>query len=747
MRKNHISLFVLLMGCLCLTRVSGQDSTQVENPWPREIISDKGTIVIYQPQVESFSELFLEARAAVSVLSSDTDEMMFGAVWFECTLNTDKDERIVYFEDVRVKSSKFPEIEEQKVQEIISFMEEEIPKWKLTISLDRLVASLDPSDESIMAQENLNNEPPEVIFTEKPSILILIDGEPIFESIEGSSYKYVVNTPFFLIQDDKQQYYLSGAGLWYVSDNLAGEWKDSENIPEDLRKIAEEAFTEEEDQPAESQDSEKIPGDKATVNDSIVPYIYVRTTPAELLQSDGKPNYAPIEGTSLLYMTNTDNDILMNISEQEYYILISGRWYRSKSLTSNNWAFINPKEVPEDFQNIPPDSEMASLRANIYGTDEAREAVLENEIPQTAVIDRKEASLEVEYDGKPQFGEISGTGMQYAVNTDKSVLLINGKYYCCDNAVWFESDSPAGPWTVSVAIPDEVDDLPPESPVYNVKYVHIYHSTPEVVYVGYTPGYVYSYTYMGCVYYGTGWYYRPWYGRYYYPRPVTYGFSVRYNPYTGWGFSYGVAWGGPAWVTFGWHSPYYGWWGPTGYRHGYYHGYHRGYRAGYYAGKQSGSYYGKRGAAAGNNVYRNRSNGVSRTGGNNYNPRNGQRISSADNKRGTTRPAGRSNNVYTDKNGNVFRKNNDNWQQRDNRQWKDASPSTRPSGNNQQGNKNVKRSQPQQNINNLDRDYNSRNRGTQRSNNFNSNRQNYQYSRPASPPAGNPGGRSVRGRK
>ena len=248
--------------------------------------------------------------------------------------------------------------------------------------------------------------------------------------------------------------------------------------------------------------------------------------------------------------------------------------------------------------------------------------------------------------------------MKYAVNTDKSVLLINDRYYCCDNAIWFESGSPGGPWLVSTEIPESVQEIPPESPVYNVKYVYIYDSTPDVVYVGYTPGYVHSYAYRGCVYYGTGYYYRPWYGVHYYPRPVTYGYSVHWNPYTGWGFSFGFSYG---WMTFGWGAPYRGWWGPTGYRHGYHYGYRHGYHSGYRAGYRAGYYAGQRSAynrptpysnraRPNNNVYANRSQGVRKTGNNRNDPRTGNRVSNADRRRPAARPANTPNNVYTDSN-------------------------------------------------------------------------------------------------
>ena len=71
-----------------------------------------------------------------------------------------------------------------------------------------------------------------------------------------------------------------------------------------------------------------------------------------------------------------------------------------------------------------------------------------------------------------------------------------------------------------------VEDIPVDVPVYNVKYVYVYHVTPEVVYVGYTPAYTGCYVYGTTIVYGTGYYYPGWYGRYYWARPATWGFSV-----------------------------------------------------------------------------------------------------------------------------------------------------------------------------------------------------------------------------
>ncbi len=164
----------------------------------------------------------------------------------------------------------------------------------------------------------------------------------------------------------------------------------------------------------------------------------------------------------------------------------------------------------------------------------------------------------------PEFKNIENLKLQYAVNTESDVFKDSNTYYLCDNAVWFKSSSPNGPWQVADERPSEVEKIPADNPKYNTKYVYIYETSPTVVYVGYTPGYYGSYVYGPTVVYGTGFYYNPWYRGYYYPRHYTYGFSIRYNPWYGWSFGFGF--GSP----FGWYGHSY-WghhhhWGPPYYR-------------------------------------------------------------------------------------------------------------------------------------------------------------------------------------
>ena len=303
------------------------------------------------------------------------------------------------------------------------------------------------------------------------------------------------------------------------------------------------------------------------------PQIIVATQPTELVVSDGEPKFESVQGTGLLYLSNTPSEVFMEVTTQHYYVLLAGRWYRGPSLDKGPWTYLPAEKLPTDFMRIPPGSAKGHLLAFVGGTTQAKEAVLDAQIPQTAAIKRSEAKLNVSYDGNPKFERIKNTHMDYAINTGTQIVRVKGKYYACDEAVWFVSDSPTGPWVVADSIRSEIETLPPDSPVYNVKFVQVYDSTPEVVYVGYTPGYVGSYVYGGTVVYGTGYLYPAWMGAVYFPIPFTWGSSPFYDPfYCSWGYGWGFGagfisgsfWGFTAGVisSHWWHG-----WGWGGWHH------------------------------------------------------------------------------------------------------------------------------------------------------------------------------------
>lgn len=680
--------FTLVLVCLLSNSSIFSQDKSGEVSWPREIKTKKAFVVVYQPQVETLTDIRLDARAAVAVTPKGTEKPLFGAAWFTSRINTDRDTRMTSMSDLKVSSIKFPDGTDQQKEELKGLLEREMQKWTISLSLDRLITSLNYNPDTDN-KEQFNTQPPEIIYADEPSILVVLDGDPIYKDLsDAPGYLEVINTPFLLMSDVmKKNFFLYGNGTWYKAGALSDKWEPTSDVPYVLEALGRKA---EKEKKKEAEEEPLVTGPVK---------VFLRTHPAELIQSKGKPDFSPVEDTHLLYLTNSEDDILMDIETQQYYVLLSGRWYKTANLTSNSWHYVPQNELPSEFASIPADSDLGSVRTNIAGTPEAHEAILDNTIPQTAEIDRRQATVEVSYDGTPEFDRIKGTSMEYAVNTDQSVLKINNQYYCCSDAVWFVANGPYGPWSVCVDVPETVQDIPPEYPVYNVKYVHVYHYTPQVVYVGYTPGYLGSYVYNGSIIYGTGYYYHPWYRHYYYPRPVTYGFGVHYSPWSGWGFSYGVSVG---WfhVGIGYHTAAYyrrGWWGPggyaPGYRYGYGMGFHYGYSRGWAAGARAATWQSNRRSyysARNENIYRSRTTGVKSTGSN---PRRGtttnRNVVDANKQvRRSSETVPRQNNVYTDHNGDVYRHTNNGWQKRENGQWHDSGkPGNRPTEPGNAGNR------------------------------------------------------------
>jgi hypothetical protein len=646
--------------------------------WPRTIDSREATIVVYQPQLETFADDTLTSRAAVSVTEANTTEPVFGAVWFRAKVATDLSERLVTMIEVSVTAARFPEVDTVKVERLSAFLGQEITGWDIVLSLDDLLASLETAERERTIAEGLNTEPPAILFESQPTVLVLIDGEPKLIAVENSSLMRVANTPHLLLLDSGEgAYYLAVGDEWYSAAEISGEWSP---VPEPSKEVKDLIARAEEENPQPEQPAESKGKSPSK--------ILVRTEPTELISSEGEPEYSPLSGTGLLYMSNTDSDLLMEIASQRLFVLISGRWYSADSL-AGPWSYVAADELPADFARIPVGSAKEHVLSSVAGTREAQEALLEAEIPQTAAVAVKDASVEVDYDGEPKFEEIEGTDMEYAVNTAYSVVKVSNQYYCCHDAVWFVSSDPGGPWAVCVDVPDVIYTIPPSCPVYNVSYVKVYSHTPDVVYVGYTPGYIGCYPYGPTIVYGTGYVYPAWYGSVYYPRPVTWGFAVRYNPYYG-GWSVGVRVSGPhGSIIIRGGGGYGGWHGPPGYRPVYVNHHTHVHNVNINVNNSR-------------NVYHNR-NDIYRTQIEN------ERRPSADQpvNRGGTKPSSR-NDVFADKQGNVYRSTDKGWQTRDQSGWK----SSDQAGSAHQG------QMSDRNKRSLDRQKKARDRGASRTSNF-----------------------------
>ena len=262
----------------------------------------------------------------------------------------------------------------------------------------------------------------------------------------------------------------------------------------------------------------------------------------------GEPTLQDVPRTSLQWASNTESDVFFDKAGKQWYVLLSGRWFRAPSL-DGPWTFATP-DLPAEFQNIPEDAPYNAVRAAVPGTSEAAEARLKASIPTTARVETGSITPNVAYAGDAQFAPIETTDLSYATNTTDTVIKVDQRYFLLQDGVWFVSDSPNGPWQLAREVPDAIYGIPPSSPLYNATYVRVYDTEPNAVWYGYTMGYLSGYLAWGTYVYGTGWNYPPyWYSGpgyaypIFYPRPVTWGIGAFYNPIRGLYGRYGYAYG------------------------------------------------------------------------------------------------------------------------------------------------------------------------------------------------------------
>ena len=231
MSKFLFSTIAAFAGLLVVSQSYSQD--EPENPWPREITTSRGNILMYQPQPEDLDGNTLNARAAISIDMDNSGNLIFGVVWFSARLETDRTERTASMADIAVTRSRFPQQDEEKAAQLKNLLENEIPKWGVSISMDRLIASLDLREQRIDTANQISTDAPIILFLPEPAVLISLDGEPRLKKEEGSDLMRVLNTPFtILLNTNSKTYYLNAdAEHWYTASDIEGDWKISTSVP------------------------------------------------------------------------------------------------------------------------------------------------------------------------------------------------------------------------------------------------------------------------------------------------------------------------------------------------------------------------------------------------------------------------------------------------------------------------------------------------------------------------------------
>jgi hypothetical protein len=525
--------------CLILgLAVTSAAPAQPADPgWPRIFAKGKKQLTVYQPQVDYWHGYTnLHFRCAIAVKGVSKQEK-FGVAEVDALTVVDHAARVVAVVPLK-RDLRFANVPEPELTKLRQAVEELHPSSRATtLSLDRVIAYLDPKQQPVQPAVEVSLEPPTIFSSTTPAILVMFMGEPQFQPVETNrtDLLFALNTNWDVLYDaaSGRYYLLNGEGWLTTSDVLKGPWVPTKSLPPSIYSL-----------PATENWAEvrkHLPGKAAKK----APTVFVTTGPAEMILTDGAPRYMPVRGTKLLRVNNTESVLFLHTGDGKLYFLVAGRWFRGDSL-NGPWSAAS-KDLPVDFALIPDDDPAAYVKASVPGTREAQDAVLLASIPSTTTVQTAVPVTEVvTYSGAPQFVVIPNTTVQYAVNTPNQVFLVKGGYYWCYGGAWLCGASATGPWTYCTSVPAAIYTIPPSNPNYNVTYVVVQSSTPTTVVYSQTSGYSGQYVAAtGVLMFGMGMlvgaaiadddHYH-----YYYPPPCHYSYGCGAVYHHGWGGYYGA---------------------------------------------------------------------------------------------------------------------------------------------------------------------------------------------------------------
>ena len=190
--------------------------------WPRVVKTGETTIEFYLPQLDSWDGRRLEAHSAVSIQTSAKTPPVFGVAEYAADTQVDKGARQVTLENLRIEKVTFPSAKSQEAA-YQKLLQQSIPVKVRTLELDRLETALSMSEQKEKGESKpLKNDPPKIVFSPTPAILVLVDGVPKYGPIPGTTYTRILNTRPLLLKDPSGAHFLRLFDGWLTGPVKAG---------------------------------------------------------------------------------------------------------------------------------------------------------------------------------------------------------------------------------------------------------------------------------------------------------------------------------------------------------------------------------------------------------------------------------------------------------------------------------------------------------------------------------------------
>jgi hypothetical protein len=403
-----------------------------------------------------------------------------GSVLMKASAEVDSGAGVVKLVDLEMLGENFPPGVD-KTQAWQEFLRFSLPPKIKTVGLARLESGKAVVQSRQAAALAATRTAPKIIISEKPAVLVYIDGDPHFVPVKGSDWVGVLNTSVLLVKDASGTFYLHLYDGWISAASLQGPWEVAQPPPvaaglEQTARAASRANL--------LLGKPDVNGRHPVLSNSPLPEIVVSTQPAALIVLNGAPRFVRISGTTLEYAANTSAHLFRDAETNSLYVRVAGDWFGA-SKVDGPWTHVPVASLPPAFSAIPDDSPKRKVKASIPRAQAPVTACTSNILS----ADPGSATLSVTMSGDPVLEPIRGTQLNYVANASVPLIQVDiNNWYAVQDGVWFHAAEATGPWTVTNHVPPEIYAIPPTAPIYHAIQSRAISSSTDVVYYAYPTG-------------------------------------------------------------------------------------------------------------------------------------------------------------------------------------------------------------------------------------------------------------------
>jgi hypothetical protein len=199
--RSLITVGAIFIGCI--TSASAQDPG-----WPRPFNKNGAVLIIYQPQVDEWTNFAdLSFRFAFTLTPPTGKQFVSVAVLHGATV-IDPENDLVIISPLTITSISFPSLDSGSTAQMSQLVRAFLPP-SVNVSLRRLIATT-PKKATPTGVE-LQSDPPAIFVSYRPGVLLYVEGPPQYSQIPDTKLEFVVNTPWpvFFDRRNSEYFYLS----------------------------------------------------------------------------------------------------------------------------------------------------------------------------------------------------------------------------------------------------------------------------------------------------------------------------------------------------------------------------------------------------------------------------------------------------------------------------------------------------------------------------------------------------------